>query len=1344
MLQFGPLGQIALAQPSLMDGLVAYYPFDGNANDMSGHGYNGIVYGAIPDVNQSGQPSSSFKFTGTTNWIRLNIGSEVFTNDFTIATWVKVDDLESYYPSILSGDNTCVNLYVNGSEPGLISLGYLGKVSFYQWAPPGGNSPFGTCLSTTPLATNRWHHVAATRSGHDYRLYLDGNLSYSTNESSAAIPTGSYLQVGTALQYHNNEHFFHGNLDDLRIYNRALSSNEVESLFVQQAPPPPRFLLSSVTVLPGTNVILSATALGMPSDFPVPSAYQWLRNGVSITNSDRVVGESSGLLTIADVQPQDTGAYSVQITTSSGATNSVALVLTVLDGDSDGDGLPNSWEVAFGLNPADSADAQSHAPGDQLTYILKYRFGLNPLVPDTDGDGLSDYDEIFVQGTNPLSTDTDGDGMPDKWEVDQGLDPRVNDANDDLDLDGLSNLQEYQGRAAGYRADRADSLGDGRSDYERLFGTQTNRFYYDRNDRLVGADYNRGFKGFGIAYVYDGNGNLLRQKNLVRDANRNGLPDVWEFLHGLTNNASAYTDSDGDGWTDYQEWKAGTNPHDAAAYPDYLGDPGLNLASLTLPFTPNNFVVGVGQLDGVGADEIVIGADGDPGTNSNSVLVFTQVGLGWSTQRVDVGPFGVTSLSVGFLTNRTTPAIYAGLRQHGGTGRVVEFMSTNGTWQHTPVASSTNEAAFVLGLRGSYDLLVSYAPTNGIDGGLYGIASSSSGWESHLIDTNTSHVASGQVVMDGTNHTIVRSIDSGYDLVGQYSFLGLAPPGATNMLGSSSLFALTPGPMTWNEAQSYARQFSGNLVTIESQAKNDLLRAMFPTGDLWIGFYRPDGVYWNEGRWVSGAASSFVNWSHAGSGEPTYIPGREGRNCKFTTLVDRLATEPQYHGQWNDADDQDPLCRGIIEINQDFNFRTLPKPVGTQIQRWLGLTVGLSSLRSSEPTNRSVITLFTDDKNSNARVDAGDEFVLAEFLTDGTNFTPATLLREAVASPAVAQSYGLASVKIFNRTNDILFTGEPDGRVFYWTSTGTTNPLQQRLFSSVHAGKAWHALAAVKTLEPGEGLVGLRVDPAFPNKCDLILWPPQSDLPQVVTPPQTPPQAAVLPQSGIAGTMVAVRIRLWDAEGNASTPFLQYQLPGSTGWQDAVISRMDGVTYSPANKVPALPGGSDYVLTWNAGAVFTLPGSTNLLFRVRAQDHSLVGDWSAPMPYSLSIPADTDHDGLPDEWEQTKLHTLAYGAGDDPDLDGFTNLEEYLADTDPLDSASYLHMTGVSLVSGGLKLEWRGGVEATQVIQRNLSLDGSNLWLNIYTAVPPTAVSGSYTDLLSTNLLQFFRLKADR
>ncbi len=102
--------------------------------------------------------------------------------------------------------------------------------------------------------------------------------------------------------------------------------------------------------------------------------------------------------------------------------------------DSDFDGLPDFEEVMIGTDRYDN---------------------------DTDGDGLEDGDEYYVFGTDPLAADTDGDGMPDAWEVPNGLNATLDDSDDDLDHDGLSNYEEYL-KLTDPR--EADSDGDGLTD----------------------------------------------------------------------------------------------------------------------------------------------------------------------------------------------------------------------------------------------------------------------------------------------------------------------------------------------------------------------------------------------------------------------------------------------------------------------------------------------------------------------------------------------------------------------------------------------------------------------------------------------------------------------------------------------------------------------------------------------------------------------------------------------------------------------------------------------------------------------------------------------------------------
>ena len=111
--------------------------------------------------------------------------------------------------------------------------------------------------------------------------------------------------------------------------------------------------------------------------------------------------------------------------------NGVTITLDKNNPDSDGDGV---------LDGAEVAELNYQYNSDKTQVIVTGKLISNPLSKDSDGDGLTDEEEIYYYGTSPLLWDTDSDGLNDKFEIDEWYDPFEKDA----DGDGRLDFQEYQ------------------------------------------------------------------------------------------------------------------------------------------------------------------------------------------------------------------------------------------------------------------------------------------------------------------------------------------------------------------------------------------------------------------------------------------------------------------------------------------------------------------------------------------------------------------------------------------------------------------------------------------------------------------------------------------------------------------------------------------------------------------------------------------------------------------------------------------------------------------------------------------------------------------------------------
>jgi hypothetical protein len=182
-----------------------------------------------------------------------------------------------------------------------------------------------------------------------------------------------------------------------------------------------------------------------------------------------IYGKQVAMGTLAEFRFDDGGITAQDFTVqqdwkngwASAATLAGAIFVTnttpPLNKDSDSDGLPDWWEMVYGLDPYDGTGdngGTGDPDWDGLSNVAEYLSGTNPNLQDTDGDGFSDYDSRRGPGDRTWGElYDDGDGIADLWELNypgpaattgkRGLDPAYHDANLDPDEDGWSNYAEY-------------------------------------------------------------------------------------------------------------------------------------------------------------------------------------------------------------------------------------------------------------------------------------------------------------------------------------------------------------------------------------------------------------------------------------------------------------------------------------------------------------------------------------------------------------------------------------------------------------------------------------------------------------------------------------------------------------------------------------------------------------------------------------------------------------------------------------------------------------------------------------------------------------------------------------
>lgn len=224
---------ILLLSGSLMaqipsNGLVAFFPFSSDARDSSNSKTHGTTSNVNLTTDRYGNANCAYEFKGLTNSYIEFSSANVQNNRYTYSLWAKINSAPT------SGNMAfALNIGSTGGDQSLnIANNYAGK--FNGWLGGGYNTiaPHFDMQQAASLNTSSWKHIVCVRDSNHAKLYIDGVLVDSMGKSSITYPSYGSGNVRAFIGIRNNfSNPFNGKIDDVIIYNRALTYSEVIQLY---------------------------------------------------------------------------------------------------------------------------------------------------------------------------------------------------------------------------------------------------------------------------------------------------------------------------------------------------------------------------------------------------------------------------------------------------------------------------------------------------------------------------------------------------------------------------------------------------------------------------------------------------------------------------------------------------------------------------------------------------------------------------------------------------------------------------------------------------------------------------------------------------------------------------------------------------------------------------------------------------------------------------------------------------------------------------------------------------------------------------------------------------------
>jgi regulation of enolase protein 1 (concanavalin A-like superfamily) len=316
------------------------------AADSSGSAANGAITGGAWG---SGKRSGALVFDGNDKMACGTNASLNGTTPFSVSAWVKIPASHAAQAIVIQqrGPADASTNGYNGQYQ--LRINADGKPSFWVYGNGANQWDF---TASTAVHDDQWHHLLAVRDGTEGRIYIDGTLAGSASGTVRSLVSNIPVYMG--CDGRDNNRFLSGSLDEVRIYNRALSGDEIQALLNRT----PCFTGDPVTGAAASEAVAySGTLAGSAADYDTAagetltfsklSGPSWLSVASNGTLSGTPLNPNAGLNT-----------FSVRVTDAAGTSGDATLQVTVgpppPGNDYDSDGYADQLELALGTNPYSS------------------------------------------------------------------------------------------------------------------------------------------------------------------------------------------------------------------------------------------------------------------------------------------------------------------------------------------------------------------------------------------------------------------------------------------------------------------------------------------------------------------------------------------------------------------------------------------------------------------------------------------------------------------------------------------------------------------------------------------------------------------------------------------------------------------------------------------------------------------------------------------------------------------------------------------------------------------------------------------------------------------------------